>query len=348
MRHSTLLVTLLVATVAAPRSARAQSVTAATVQSTWVHVEPDGETGCAFDTPFRFFHHAGRDTSKLLIWFQGGGACWEFVSCSGMFDNSADLDELDEYRGIFDFANADNPFRDYSVVFIPYCTGDVHVGHATRRYGDDPSSRPVRHRGYTNVAAALRWIDQQKMTPRRIVISGASAGSYGALFWTPAIARQFPDAGLVLIGDSGVPLLNDYEPILRQWGADSALTKIRGTTDAASVDLTLEGAQRAAAAAGKGTRTAMIMSDRDAIQAAFYLISGSPDWRDAAYGLLDSLDAELPAFRSFVVAGTDHGLLRTDAFYAYETDGTRLRDWIRNLIEGNPVESRRCGECGTN
>ena len=61
-----------------------------------------------------------------------------------------------------------------------------------------------------------------------------------------------------------------------------------------------------------------------AVQPAFYLISGSPAWRE--YALLDRLEHESRPVRSFVVAGADHGLMRTDASYDYAAGGTSLAD----------------------
>ena len=42
-----------------------------------------------------------------------------------MFDSTVQPDELSEYRGIFDFDNPENPFRNFGVVFVPYCAALV-------------------------------------------------------------------------------------------------------------------------------------------------------------------------------------------------------------------------------
>jgi hypothetical protein len=314
----------------------------------WREIRPDGKTGCALDAPYSFFFHPGSDPSRLLIYFEGGGACWDWVSCSGMFDSTVQPDEISEYRGIFDFDNPDNPFRDVAVVFVPYCTGDVHVGDTARRYGDDPGVRPIRHWGYRNVSAALAWVEEQGFQPNQVIVAGASAGSYGALFYAPRIARLYPSASLVLIGDSGVPLLNGYPGIMYGWGAAPVLRRLWNNEAVLEAqDLTLQRAHAVIADARPDAVLAQITSDRDAVQSAFYLISGSPKWRAATYELLDSLTAMLPSFRSFVVDGSDHGLLRTDAFYSYEADGVRLRDWVQDLVDERPVVSHRCRECGS-
>ena len=135
-------------------------------QSTWTRVVTDAGTGCAFGTPFSFFHRESTSSDQLLIYFQGGGACWDWVSCSGLFDSSVEPDEPREFRGIFDRADPRNPLRSYSAVFVPYCTGDVHIGDASRAYGSD-GSRVVAHRGYRNVSAVLQWLGERKLRPRR-------------------------------------------------------------------------------------------------------------------------------------------------------------------------------------
>lgn len=308
-------------------------------------VEPGGDTGCAFATPYRFFARLHPASPDLLIYFEGGGACWNGISCSGMFDPSVSPDELAGFAGIFDGARDDNPFADFSILFVPYCTGDVHVGNAVGHYGTGAGARPVQHAGARNVAAALAWLGERRRAPRRVVVAGASAGAYGALFHAPAIARRYPHAALTVIEDSGVPLLPDYSTILERWGAPAALRTARGLPPGATVDLTLEGAHAALARAVPGAHIAHITSDRDAIQSAFYLIAGSREWRDATYALLDTLDGTLPRFHHFVVSGADHGLMRTDAFYQYEAGGERLRDWIAALVAGRPSPSRRCAAC---
>lgn len=310
-------------------------------QSGWQMLELDENTDCAFGTPHRFFYRPGRDLTRLLIYFQGGGACWGFVSCSGMFDTTVERSELSDFRGIFDATNPANPLRDHAVLFVPYCSGDVHVGDAVARYGDN--ARPINHRGARNVERALRWVTTRVAAPEQIVIAGASAGAYAAVFHAPRIAALYPNADLVTIADSGVPLLKDYPEILDRWGAGPVLRQAWEAD--AGTPLTLERAYRAAAAVPRMRAVVQITSDRDSVQSAFYLISGSPAFREDSYALLDGLERDVPTIHTFIVAGADHGLMRTDAFYEYEAAGTRLVDWIARLVAGEPVTSVRCEVC---
>lgn len=334
---------------AVPRAddAGGTSTPAAASGGDWTVIHPQGDTGCAFGTPFRFFHRQGPDPSRLMVYFQGGGACWNWVSCSGMFDTSVADDELARYRGIFLFDDPDNPFRGYSVVFIPYCTGDVHVGDTVARYGAEDWDAPaVEHRGHANVSAALDWMAAQLPRPERVVVTGASAGSYGALFHAPTVARLYPSAALLFIGDSGVPLLHGYPAILEQWGANRALAGQWCSPDEpAGTPITLEAAHERLARMRPDAVLAQITADRDAVQSAFYIFSGSPHARDVTLALLRTLERRIPAFRAFVLRGEEHGLMRTDRFYDFQEDGVRLRDWIADLEAGRAVASHYCAAC---
>ena len=193
------------------------------------------------------------------------------------------------------------------------------------------------------MTAALRWAKAHLDEPRHIVVAGASAGSYGAIFHAPRIAGLYPTADLVTIGDSGVPLLRDYPAILEGWGAGAVLRSAWGA--GADAPLTLERAYRVAAATPRMQAVVQITSDQDAVQSAFYLISGSPSWREDSYALLDGLERDVPTIHTFIVSGPDHGLMRTDEFYEYEAGGTPLAGWIDRLLAGEAVESARCPRC---
>lgn len=313
----------------------------ATAQSEWTRVATGAGTGCALGTPYSFFYRDGSNADKLLIYFQGGGACWNWVSCSGLFDSSVEPDETRAFRGIFDTSDPRNPLRDYSVVFVPYCTADVHIGNASASYGDR-GSRPIAHWGCRNVDAVLGWLGNRGLSPKTVVVAGTSAGAYGALFHTGPIARLFPDSRVVLLGDSGVPLLNGNADVLRGWRADSvAAARWRMGPDS----VTLLQAYRQVAQLGSRVRLAQITSDQDAIQSAFYLVSGSAHWRRATYSLLADVATAVPEFRSFILSGSDHGLLPVNGFYSYRVGDVLLSEWVRRLIDGEAVANVRCPTC---
>ena len=73
------------------------------------------------------FTKAG-DPKKLLIFLQGGGACWQgFYNCNILADDQAPP-AAPPFPGVFDSSSPDNPFADYSVVYMPYCDGSAFGG----------------------------------------------------------------------------------------------------------------------------------------------------------------------------------------------------------------------------
>lgn len=87
-------------------------------------VYPGGNTRCIFsDSTAYSFQVIPGDTDKLLVYFQGGGACWsEYTTNSGFCTTDAKPDAL---SGIFNRTNEKNIYRNYTIVQMLYCSGDV-------------------------------------------------------------------------------------------------------------------------------------------------------------------------------------------------------------------------------
>ena len=148
------------------------------------------------DTQYYFFVQAG-NPNKILIGLDGGGACWDAATCIGspLTGNSTYTVALDETparlanaEGFFDSSNPDNPFHNYTKVFIPYCSGDVHWGSKTTIYNLGGLEWPIHHRGLDNFLGVLDWLQKNGRKSYRVdfgrardvTVTGASAGGYGA------------------------------------------------------------------------------------------------------------------------------------------------------------------------
>ena len=79
-------------------------------------VYPDASTGkttCILGSPYAFQVIPGA-SDKVLFYFQGGGACWDKVStAAGMCTTDVGPNSP---SGVFDRNNAENPFKDYTIV----------------------------------------------------------------------------------------------------------------------------------------------------------------------------------------------------------------------------------------
>jgi hypothetical protein len=90
---------------------------------------------CSAGAPYQFYAKPVPASDNLRIFFNSGGARWFgeacdllsqpkiYTPCADMHVNNSALLER-----IFNFEESANPFVDYSMVVIPYGTGDVHIG----------------------------------------------------------------------------------------------------------------------------------------------------------------------------------------------------------------------------
>lgn len=184
------------------------------------------------DGSFQFLADLGDDGElggDLLIYFSGGGACWDAATCVGSALTSSssyfpgiteDADQLnlnatEDSSGIL-AVRPDNPYADFDKIYVPYCTGDVHIGSSDTVYSYPPllglgaatQDWTIRHRGFDNLLAVLKWIEVSTDEPfERVTISGSSAGGYGALIHIPLIRNRLgenPEYTVIIDSSNGV------------------------------------------------------------------------------------------------------------------------------------------------
>jgi hypothetical protein len=169
---------------------------------------------CIAGDDYSVFTRAG-DPKKLLIFLQGGGACWQgFYNCNVLADDQAPPAE-GPFPGVFDSSAPDNPFADYSVVYMPYCDGsafggDNDVADANFPYG------PVRfHRGVRNQSAGMDVAGKMFPRAKQITVMGHSAGGVGVAAFAPFLAR------FVFGNNTKLTVYNDAGPIAVNLGTGS-------------------------------------------------------------------------------------------------------------------------------
>ena len=186
-----------------------------------------GGTRCGRGGQFAFWARLGAP-DRLLVFFEGGGGCWDHRSCApgtALFDDPVDAgDDPSRAAGVLDLDDPRNPFHGWSALFVPSCTGDVFAGDAVRTYrAADGRAVTVHHRGHVNASAALDWMFQRVPDPRRVFVAGCSAGSIGSILHAPRILRQYPQAQVAQLGDSLGYLFSQPTDLRELWGADRLL-----------------------------------------------------------------------------------------------------------------------------
>jgi len=324
----------------------------------WNEVRPGGSTVCSNGTPYAFYFYP-QQRDKLLVFFQGGGACWNPVNCDLADKPTYDpvIDSTDNpgvslprkygWAGVFDFDNPDNPFRDYSVLVVPYCTADTHLGDRDYTYQKGDSSVVIRHRGYQDVMAALEWVYARLERPGIVFVTGASAGSIASPVYAGIIADHYPEARVVNLGDcSGAYRGEEIAAIMDRWGTATVLAAA-GVEAPENVtdfnDAIIEVARRHA-----NLTFAQYNSAFDEVQ-QFFLgqLGESPDSiHTYLRGNMDRLAQALPNYRYYLDTGHHHVILQRPEFYTTGVKDTMLRDWVAQLARGGAVASVYCEPCG--
>jgi hypothetical protein len=332
--HAFLLVALLAVGLGDVRPAvAALPVTqAAAPESYWKEVPGGPGTMCGTGGRFSFWVH-GENPRHFLILLGAGGGCWNPATCGGgrpTTDFTSDLSDFPARTGIL-AARADNPLRGYSVILIPYCTGDVHLGTREVTYG---------HNGRNNARAALKWAFRVVKDPAVVVVAGVGAGAIASPMVAELVAEHYPNTRVVQLGNGTGGFRAAAIPgILENWGVPTAMRESGAYQDLDSTQVTFETLYTAFRHPAPNLHLAQINSASDSTQLRFLSqmgVTGMP-LEVLMRKNLDDIRTARPEFRSYVLPGKLHTVLLSAGFYATYVDTIRLRDWVANLVEGKDV-----------
>jgi hypothetical protein len=289
------------------------------------------------------------DSRKVMIFLQGGGACFDALTCAGNPSNvSGQRGEL--RAGLFARREVDNPVRDWNHVLVPYCTGDVHAGTQAEGAVDGvPGTQ--RFVGRLNLEQYLRRIVPTFPDAEQVLLTGISAGGFGAAASVKLVQEAFGDVPVTLIDDSGPPMSSTYLPECLQrrwrqtWGLDGSILRDCGgdcpRRDDFMVAYTLHVARAYPERLG-----GLIETTADSVITLFFgygagdctgsLLTPLPA-ADFTAGLLEYraiLQDEGANLGTYYIDGDTHTWLASDALYARTTDGVRLIDWVADIVQG--------------
>ena len=322
--------------------------------SGWTKIEPGGETMCARGTPYAFWVRPGM-VNKVLLFFEGGGGCWNAETCregSTFFDDDVNEGDAPISRGgVLDFSNADNPFSDYYMVYIPVCTGDVHMGSNVMTYKDtDGTEITIHHKGFINSSAAVEWAYEHFSGPQSIFVTGCSAGSVGSITFAPYVIKHYPGAQVTQLGDSLAFVFDHALDLQTEWKAhDNFPPWIPAMKDLGPGKFTTAGFYSATANFYPDHIFAEYNSAHDFVQQRYYFAAARTPtpgpFEDALQASLAQIHERAPNFRSYAAAGAEHCITPRPDFYTLETNGIRFRDWVADLADGKRVKDVTCGGC---
>jgi len=310
--------------------------------------DPDAGNGpiCIAGTPFSVFTREG-NPSRLLIFEQGGGACWQdFYNCNVL----SEAQEPPAPRaGIWDFDSHDNPFADYSIVYMPYCDGSVFTGDndvfdpAFGAAIGVPEAVVRFHRGLRNQSAGMDLARATFPNASRVTVAGSSAGGVGAASNAPFLARFVygNQVHLTVFNDAGPVTVNpdaeaDIDARLADWQFEqffpASCTDCFDPADSTAIirwrldnDSTI--------------REAFYETDSDLTNRFFLdLLLDPVGFRNlvvTSHGVIN--DAHPNRYKRFIVAGdTSHTALQSPLFYSQDANGVLLNEWTRDFLVPTP------------
>lgn len=191
-----------------------------------VQLHPDTGAICGNGSPYKFFVNRVAHTSNTIFYMEGGGACWDYESCSGQtgIRGARNANGIpDNYMSLQNpGASLVSPFvfrlhpwtrtktQKWNMVYIPYCTGDIYSGDKVAIYEDKSGEKdPLvwHHNGLKNLRAITAWVKDNLQRPAQMLVTGCSAGGTGTLTNYVGLRKDIEPTKGFLINDSG-PIYN--------------------------------------------------------------------------------------------------------------------------------------------
>jgi len=332
---------------------------------------------CQDSSPYSFFARRGTE-NKLLMYYEGGGACWETLTC-GLPACKQDVN-LGEYTGLItpgggsgsgfaDLSQPGNPFKDWNIVYVPYCTCDVHWGDSAVDYPEmilipgtlEFPAKHVEHRGYDNAKLAEKWAREHFLNPSDVFVSGSSAGSYGATMHAIPLSEVYPASSINMLGDAGNGVITQQfvEEQFGNWGVEGNLPDVPGISDVPTTQQSIPSIIAAAARFYPRTKWAHYTAAYDGGnggQTGFYHLMLYPDFfivweywwqsscafnevmRQQALDTEAAVSLENDNYRYYIASGSEHTGFGSARVYDDTTGGVPpLADWVNAMIAGTPA-----------
>lgn len=313
------------------------SITADDETWTWVEFP---ESKCANGQPAGIGINLTDRSDDLLVYFQGGGACWDVNTCF-VLNSAANIesgytaqrleDEPALRFGAFDRDDADNPFRDMSWVFIPYCTGDLHAGDNVKTYQALGQTRDLHHVGASNVEQFLTRLAPTFGDAPRIFVSGSSAGAYGAQLNFHRFREAFDTAEVHNLSDCG-PLVQPYGGRFGEWQAAWSMQAPADCDGCIGADGMTRWLDHLVTTY-PDSRFGLLAWDADQVIHLFFNYPLGDSFKNASDALVSERYEQASNANAFVLGGTEHVMLGgLDRIVA--SDGTALNAWVQEWIDG--------------
>jgi hypothetical protein len=309
---------------------------------TWIDF-PD--THCADGTATGLGVNLHRGATKALVYFEGGGSCWDYGTCTGFMPTAMHLGGYGEaeffgvvsavYRNSLLMTRGDikNPFNDAHMIFVPYCTGDVHAGDAVVELsGLFPwENNTVHFKGGHNVRRYLTRLAPTFEGLEQVFLAGTSAGGFGAAFNWPRFIDALGDIPVHVIDDSGPPLQPEGDRWVQwnqTWNTQFPEDCLNCAADMGSVVDYYRTLLQA------GFKMAVASYATDSVVPTFMGIW--PAVFEERLGEMCEIFDEEPNAQYFIIPGFGHTLTLLNAGQVEAHNGLPLWRWLEQMVDDDP------------
>lgn len=278
-------------------------------------------------------------SAKLAIYMEGGGACFNAVTCATA--TSSPKPPTPGTGGEFSETDQRNPYIDFTWIWIPYCTGDVHLGHITQQF----SGQNRNFVGHLNLGLILDRAVATWPTLDHLVVTGESAGGFGAASNFYFVRSHWPGdkaKKAAVVDDSG-PIIDDQalapclvEKWRKAWDINASLP---AGCPCISNKGGLVSAWTWTMNQLPNDGVGLISSINDATISTFFSF-GDANCRLPVPGSYKNLPGGLERLAAmgvpvYMIPGNVHTHTGSQsAFYTKEVNGTYLYKWVGEVING--------------
>lgn len=318
---------------------------------TWI---PFPDTSCRDGSEAGIGVNMSSSSSNVMIFLEGGGACFTPGTCA---ENPESVErQAPAGNGVFARDNAENPVADWNYVYVPYCTGDVHIG-AQPDGTIEGVSGEQQFVGRLNLEKFLHRLVPTFSDADQVLFTGVSAGGFGAASNGIFMQWAFGDIPVTVIDDSGPIFSEEYLPsciseIYRTtWNLDETILADCGEACSEDGPWSTQALEYSATNMGMASGNfGIISSTSDFIIRGFYGIATNNGADDCMGTLLLTSMAEerfqnglldlrmrvegYEGFSTYYIPGVGHTILSGDGFYSEGVEGVALTDWFQGVLSG--------------
>lgn len=320
---------------------------------TWTWV-PFAGAVCRDGSPTGIAVNTNPGATKVMLFLEGGGACFNDFTCvrNPATFGSAEFDKWKaaSHPGLMDRADAANPVKDWNMVYVPYCTGDVHAGNNPNGQSNDGARQQFV--GYTNMARYLKRIVPTFASSTQVLLTGVSAGGFGTLANYEQVQKAFGAAPVDMLDDSGPPFEDPFlgaclpDQFRSLWNLDGTFIPLCGADCAGAdggISNYLTKYMKHVTTTYPNRKFGFMDSLNDGTISYFFGFdsngcTGLTQKTEAEFtGGLNDVRTQLASsanFGTFYFTGTDHTTLSSPTYDTRTAGTTKLSDWVTAFVGG--------------